>query len=316
MKASVAILIAVAMSASLCDTAHAARAGVNGVCVGDANLDGRVEVSELIGAVDNALGGCGLEPVTIRFAGRVGSAPFACGQVYRGLGTTAVQFVPSDFRFYVSGFRLIDHQGREVPLLLEQDGLWQVEDVALIDFENKVEPCGLGTVETNASVRGMAPKGDYRGLRFVLGIPFHLNHGSTATAPPPLHLSAMFWNWRGGYKFMRVDEALGLFHIHLGSTGCVSRLPTVPPSHCSRPNRGEVILPEFDAARDVIVADLAALLADNDLEQNQEGTAPGCESGVDDADCEPLFRNLGVNFDNGLPDPSRQKFFRVEPVGD
>jgi uncharacterized repeat protein (TIGR04052 family) len=309
------MFIAVLTFAGASGVAHAGRVSVNGVCVGDANLDGRVDVNELIGAVDNALAGCGLEPVTIRFAGRVGSEPFACGQLYQGLGTTGVQFVPSDFRFYVSGMRLIDHQGREVPLLLEQDGRWQVEDVALIDFEDKTEPCGLGTVDTNTSVRGMAPPGDYRGLRFVLGIPFHLNHGDTATAPAPLNLSAMFWNWRGGYKFMRVDEALGLFHVHLGSNGCVSRLPAVPPSHCSHPNRGEVILPEFDAAGDIIVADLAALLADNDLEENQEDTAPGCESGLDDRDCEPLFRNLGINFGNGLPDPSRQTFLRVEPAG-
>jgi uncharacterized repeat protein (TIGR04052 family) len=205
--------------------------------------------------------------------------------------------------------------GREVPLLLEQDGLWQYEDVALIDFEDKTEPCNLGSVETNTSVRGMAPPGEYVGIRFTLGIPFHLNHLDTAGASPPLDLSAMFWTWRGGRKFMRVDEGLGLFRIHLGSIGCESRLPSVPPDSCSRPNRSEIILPQFAAATDVIVADLAAALADNDLEENQQDTAPGCESGFDDSDCEAVFRNLGINFGNGLPDPSHQKFFRVEPAG-
>jgi hypothetical protein len=54
------------------------------------------------------------------------------------------------------------------------------------------------------------------------------------------------------------------------------------------------------------------LLSDSNLESNQPETPPGCMSSADDADCRPLFSNLGINFDNGLPDPSRQKFFRVE----
>jgi hypothetical protein len=34
-----------------------------------------------------------------------------------------------------------------------------------------------------------------------------------------------------------------------------------------------------------------------------------------DADCGTIFRNLGINFDNGLPDPSRQHVFRVASGG-
>jgi uncharacterized repeat protein (TIGR04052 family) len=150
-------------------------------------------------------------------------------------------------------------------------------------------------------------------VRFVLGLPFHLNHLADTTPQVPLNRTAMFWSWQGGRKFLRIDEATDLFRVHLGSTQCVSRVPTAPPPEpCGRPNRGEVMLTDFDPVTQTIVADLALLLADSDLESNQEETPPGCMSGFDDADCTPIFTNLGINFDNGLPDASRQKFFRVE----
>jgi hypothetical protein len=31
----------------------------------------------------------------------------------------------------------------------------------------------------------------------------------------------------------------------------------------------------------------------------------------EDSDCGPMLQNLGVNFSNGMPDPSRQKFFHL-----
>jgi len=73
-----------------------------------------------------------------------------------------------------------------------------------------------------------------------------------------------------------------------------------------------VILDGFDPDANVIVADLGALFADSELGTNQMDTKPGCQSEPFDADCEPILTNAGLNFNNGLPDPSRQVFFRVE----
>jgi len=297
-------------------TPAVSRAGgvsVGGTCTGDANGDGQVGISELIAAVDNALSGCGLQPLVLHFAGKVGDQTFACGQRYEGIGTSASEIIPSDFRFYISNIRLLTADDREIPLSLDQDGLWQFEDVALLDFENKTPPCSMGTTDVNDTVRGKAPAGDYHGVRFTLGIPFRLGHQDTSTAKPPFDLSGMFWDWQGGYKFLRIDEATDLFRVHLGSTMCVSRAPTAPPTApCGRPNMGEVILHDFDPASNVIVADMAALLADSDLANNTPDTSVGCQSDFNDPDCGPIFSNMGINFDNGLPDPSRQKFFRVE----
>lgn len=287
-------------------------AGVAAQCVGDADGDGTVRVNELVTAVNNSLGGCDVQEITLQFAAKVGDQPFACGQQY-ALGTGATAFFPADLRLYISEVELIDSQQRRVPLTLIQDELWQHEDTVLLDFEDRTPPCNLGTTQTNTVVRGRAPAGEYQGIRFTLGIPFRLNHLDSATSPSPLDVSAMFWSWQGGRKFLRIDEATDLYRVHLGSTQCASRVPTAPPTApCGRPNRGEVILSSFDPATETIVVDVAALLADSDLESNQPETPPGCMSSADDSDCDPLFPNLGINFANGMPDPSRQTFFRVE----
>lgn len=279
-------------------------------CLGDRDASGDVTVDEVVNTVDNALNGCGLEEITVEFQGMVGDQTFACGQLYENIGLSADQFIPSDFRLYIHNIRLIDKQGREVPLQLTQDGIWQFEDLVLIDFENKVEPCNLGTVQTNTTVRGTIAPGDYNGIRFSLGVPFRLDHIDAATAPSPLTLTALFWNWQGGYKFIRIDDALDIFRVHVGSTGCVAVNPTTV-SHCERPNVGEVYLPVFNPSTDIIAADMKALLADSDLQVNHPDTPPGCMATPEDSDCEMVMRNLGVNFSNGMPDPSRQKLFHL-----
>ena len=284
----------------------------NGQCVGDQNGDGEVTIDELIVAVNNALNDCGFTPVTLQFRGVVGDAPFACGTVYQNIGTTGAELVPSDFRFYVHDVRLVAGDGKEVPLTLDQDGIWQYSTVALLDFENKAPPCAAeGTTLTNDRIRGRVAPGTYTGVRFRLGVPFALNHGNVATAPAPLSLSAMFWSWQAGYKFLRVDSAFDTLRIHLGSTGCQLGPGQVTTS-CSRPNVPEIRLDNFDPATNVIVVDLAALLADSDITSNQPDTAPGCESNPGDADCAPIFANLGLNFPEGSPNPTSQTFFRVE----
>lgn len=74
--------------------------------------------------------------ITLQFTGAVGDEVFSCGTVYEGLGAeeTSTEFM--DFRLYVHDIRLIDADGEEVPVELMQDGVWQVENVALLDFED------------------------------------------------------------------------------------------------------------------------------------------------------------------------------------
>ncbi|MEM9503817.1 MAG: MbnP family copper-binding protein [Cyanobacteria bacterium P01_E01_bin.43] len=271
------------------------------------------------------------ETVTLQFEGMVGDEAFACGQAYE-IGAPATTMTTLDFRFYVSEVALIDADGNEVPLILEQDGLWQHQNVALIDFEDKSGACANGTVETRAQVVGSVPAGDYTGVKFTLGVPFALNHIDSTLAPSPLNLTALWWNWNFGYKFARIDftpatdtaqasssestaadkqhgQEFNGFAMHLGSVGCQMDA-TQAPVVCSIPNRPEVMLTDFDPAQDVIVADLAALMSQTNLAENQEDTALGCMSSPMDSDCAGIMQNLGLPF-NDQP-MQEQTFFQVK----
>jgi uncharacterized repeat protein (TIGR04052 family) len=237
-------------------------------------------------------------PVKIRFAAVVGDKPFSCAGRYDGIGTTGSTIEVTDFRFYASNIRLVRRDGVEVPVVLTQDGLWQNGGVALVDFEDGTGPCMNGTPETRALIEGEVPTGDYTRVRFDVGLPFDVNHREPTLQPSPLNLSKMFWSWNAGYKFMRLDlKSTGQpkgWVIHLGSTGCEpGDKPITVPVTCRHANLPAVDLP-FSTGRDVIQLDLKALLAESNVDTNQEQTALGCMSGPTDADCAPLFTQFGL----------------------
>ncbi|MGG6265914.1 MbnP family copper-binding protein [Leptolyngbya sp. AN03gr2] len=273
------------------------------------------------------------QPVSIQFRGVVGDQPFQCTSTY-SLGTAATPVAPSDFRFYISEVALIDAQGKAVPVTLTQDNRWQHQNVALVDFENKTGMCTNGTVETNDRIVGTVPTGNYKGIRFTLGVPFNLNHEDATIAPSPLNLTSLWWNWRGGYKFARIDfvppmsamkhdapsqpahggthspgkQARESFIIHLGSTGCNANNNRQKPQSCANPNTATITFDNFNPQKNVIVADLKSLLANTNLSQNQPNTAIGCMSEPQDNDCAGIMTSFGLPW-NGQP--ARQSFFRV-----
>ncbi|MEM1313233.1 MAG: MbnP family copper-binding protein [Pseudomonadota bacterium] len=258
--------------------------------------------------------------IDIPFVAEVAGAPFACTESFAGLGSaeTEVQFL--DFRLFVSGAHLIAADGSRVPVALDQDGAWQIEDIALLDFEDGSGACANGTPQMNAALRGSVPEGDYRGLEFEVGVPFDWNHGDPTTAPAPLNLTAMFWNWRGGYKFMKIELSpttpSGLtmaaedhseaavqgdgpsgWMLHVGSTQCAAPEATTPPAEaCTNPNRVAVALPDFVLGESTVVIDPAAIVAGADLTRNTPETSPGCMSFPNDPDCTTVLPKLGLAF--------------------
>ncbi|MEO1084704.1 MAG: MbnP family copper-binding protein, partial [Acidobacteriota bacterium] len=132
--------------------------------------------------------------------------PARCGERFEGVGTGGGPVELADARFYVSELELGRGDGTWVPLELDQESPWQHGNVALLDFEDASGRCsGLGTAQMNSAVRGALPKGDYKGLRFTFGVPHELNHLDAPTAPTPLNLNALYWNWRLGYIFTKVE---------------------------------------------------------------------------------------------------------------
>lgn len=66
--------------------------------------------------------------VELRFAARVGETPLRCGVSYPGIGLSRASIFLQDFRVYVSTVRLLAKDGREVPVALTPDQLFNLND--------------------------------------------------------------------------------------------------------------------------------------------------------------------------------------------
>ena len=255
------------------------------------------------------------QPVELRFVAEVNGQAFECGQSYKNIGTTRSTMTPTDFRMFVSQVHLMTAEGKAVPVQLVQDNTWQLEGIALLDFENGQGPCRNGTPPMNTVVRGTAPAGQYKGVKFTVGVPFERNHGDPTVAPAPLSSTAMFWTWQGGYKFLKFDTATSGrpvqsakpaahdggnaagFSVHLGSTMCVSPSRTQAPTSCQNPNWIDVTLTDFDLKKNQVVVDIGRVLAGSNVDVNAPKTSPGCMSFPKDADCPPIMNVLGLPYD-------------------
>lgn len=254
--------------------------------------------------------------VSLQFKAQVNGEGFACGETYSGVGLKGSDYTPVDLRFYAHDFRLVTGSGAEVPVGLEQDGAFQFDNLALLDFEDGSSACEEGgTPETSTRVVGKVPAGDYVGVRFTLGVPFDKNHMDPTQSPSPLNVSSMAWMWLYGHKFVRIDgrtAGLGMgsgFLVHLGSTGCIGMSPgTSPEIECARPNRAAIELSGFNPDTGEIAVDVGDLLAGVDIDVNTPDTAPGCMSDADDPECIAILPRLGLPLGDA---PAAQKLFSV-----
>lgn len=240
-------------------------------------------------------------PVTLEFVATWQGQPLHCD---------ATDIRLSDLRFFVSGVTLLDTQGNEHALTITEDERWQQAGIALVDLENGQAECMNGTPAVNSRVSGTAEAAEFSGLRFVVGVPFELNHANPLTAQAPLDDAAMHWHWRSGYKFLRagvVTESDG-FWIHLGSTGCEGTIRNI--SGCNRPNRVLVALSDFSPDADRIEVDLAALFGDVDF---NDGRRSDCSSGPAETSCTEPFNALGLEFNEASSgfEPASQIVFRA-----
>ncbi len=325
------------------------------------------------------------QEVSVSFALKAGKEPVDCSHDIKGLGLNKVNAKLRDARVYISEPALIDEAGKAVPIeLIESD--WQYANVALLDFVDRSGVC-VGTASVNDSIKGVVPVGSYRGFSFVVGVPsvikaadgkdIILNHSNFATAPAPLDIQAMAWNWQAGRKFMKVEiqpeggvtrepmkpkpakaEGEGgsmteaekaeagaaearraqaakaelvatnadgtitvkTWMLHFGSSGCKGDPLTGEIVSCASGNRFAVSFDSFDPAKQQLVFDLAALLANIDINHDRGG-ATGCMSGPADPECALLWERIALNIketapdanDAGKPTPgAQQQLFRVE----
>jgi uncharacterized repeat protein (TIGR04052 family) len=262
--------------------------------------------------------GCGAfeKKVTLKFSPQVGEQALRCDASYPGLGKTGSTVQLLDFKLYVRDVTLVRANGERHPLALDQDDMWQRDTIALLDFEDGTGTCDTGSPEVHGEIVGRVPDyNDYTGLEFKLGLPPELNHLDGATAPAPLNAPGMWWSWKGGYKFMRLDvrtRGNEVFFFHLGASGCTGTV--AEGFSCTEDNQALVRVDNFDSSRHQLVLDLAALYADVNLDHvidNETDFISGCMSSATDPECPALFAPLGLSV--GEPSqPLPITFFRVK----
>lgn len=251
----------------------------------------------------------------VKFRPLIGSQTVACGQSFGGVGTSNATIEVLDFKVYVRDVTLVRANGERHPLVLEQDGTWQRGSLALLDFEDGTGTCDTGSAETHTVVTGTAPThDDYTGLELKVGVPPEQNHLDGATAPAPLNAPGMWWSWKGGYKYMRLDVRSAknpAFLFHLGASGCSG--DTAQGYTCAADNQLTVSLSGFDPTRNEVVLDVGALYAESDLDHEVDpatDSVSGCMSSAGDPECPALFEQLGRDV-NGSALGSTGSFFRV-----
>jgi uncharacterized repeat protein (TIGR04052 family) len=214
----------------------------------------------------------------------------------------------TDLRLYVNNVQLIDTTGRAHDVRYATEFAWENDAVALIDLENGSGACTNGTEVTYGHIVGAIPSGEYRGLRFTVGVPFRLNHLNPLTAAPPLDDPDMHWHWRSGYKFLRagIRTESDRFWIHVGSIGCEGTVGDI--TGCRYPNRIQVELPEFVPGQHGVRVDLAELLVGTNL---ADGVPSNCSSGPAEQSCTAPFAALGIDFETG-EQTGAQRVFSVE----
>jgi uncharacterized repeat protein (TIGR04052 family) len=194
-------------------------------------------------------------------------------------------------QFYVSNVQLLQGNGSWERLALSAVPPWQSEQVALLDLKGP-QP------ERHFEVTGTAAGGSYSGVRFIVGVPFDLNHANPLTASAPLNRAELFWSWQSGYKFLRVEltdqEHASAFH--LGSTGCSSASALRPPQlPCKQPNVIRVELRGFDPVSQPIEIHLSQLVAA--LRQSNQAACTGDYES--DPACAAAFALTGLDVRNG-----------------
>jgi uncharacterized repeat protein (TIGR04052 family) len=241
---------------------------------------------------------CGGGPTSheILFSAEFQGQPVRCGDSVKP--PNAAPWSLTDLRLFIHDLRLVRNDDTEVRFALTPDGHWQNKAVALLDFEDGTGDCLNGTQAQRMKVVGTAPRGEYKALRFTVGVPFSHNHGDPVKATPPLSYTFMHWSWQSGYKFVRMGLQSGdeSTFLHLGSTQCQGTFTNI--EGCDLENRPTAEIPLRPDAPWRVTLDVDQLTR-NVLVQGTADDAPNCMSQVDNPRCNAWFDNMGLNLRTG-----------------
>ncbi|MFN0301640.1 MAG: MbnP family protein [Burkholderiales bacterium] len=264
-------------------------------------------IPALIGLAITAIVGMLLEGSAnyeIQFRAAVDGRALTCGHPIDGIGEAKISVALVDFRFTVSNVELIRYDGKIFPLALEQDGIWQIGKAASLDLEDASGSCVQGTPVTRREVRGSAPKGNYRGVRFVLGGPDGVNPADPAIAPR-LSTDGMQPEEQGNHHALRIELATvvageGTAPPTSQAARTVFRIPRLacPPTtgsgvQCGADGAIQVALNDVQPNRHVIIAEVGGLISESILGEDASSRTRECEPTSVDSTCVEALRRLG-----------------------
>jgi hypothetical protein len=138
--------------------------------------------------------------LTLKMESYIGSTPLNFSSTFTT--NAGAKYTVSMFRYYVSNIRLIKNDGTEYPI----SNKYLLVTPATINYD-------LGSV----------PVGDYKGLKFKIGIDSATNHMDPtvypASNPLAIQSPAIHWSWSSGYIFMMIE---GTCDTTASNTGALS----------------------------------------------------------------------------------------------
>jgi len=275
---------------------------------------------------------------SLGFTAMSGVEEVTCDSTHSDFGTDGHYSVGvSDLRFYISNIAFYDQYGEAIEMTLDDSDFQLNHDegfVGLIDLtSNDSGTCAdgevansSGTERTNKKLTGMMLDTGVSKVTFDIGVPQGvmkdvISTSSAEDAPSPLN--EMYWSWASGYRHFVMNFAIennsgtqGGGYIHVGSKGCGGDglLALEDKESCDFVNTAKVELDNFDPAINTVVIDIDELLADltfgaTDEETSIETIGVSCHSASPDvqADCAPIFSNLGLSTENGSATVSANK---------
>lgn len=246
--------------------------------------------------------------VELFFRPEVRGSYLACGEDYV---YGAYTLRATDFRFFVHDVRLVTSTGAEHPLVISDDGQFQGQGLALLDFEDGSYDCIGGTPALNKTVRGtidvdaLGPA-TYTGVRFRIGVPLELVQFGVDPEPP---LDEPTLRAQGGQIFL---TARGSFLSSSPALSNVRDTGIYLLGGASRPNIPEISLDGFDLESSTIVIDWGTLLDALPLDTCTDPNLPcTCLSLPGQPLCEVILPRLGLDPTTGAS-TGMQTVFRIE----
>lgn len=147
-----------------------------------------------------------------------GTSPFVLDSMYTSESGT--EYKVTKFLYYIYGIMLVDSMGNSISVpMINADSTPVNYNTALVDYRKP---------ET-MTLRVLAKRGSYSGIRLAVGIPQYdsagnmLNHVDASAMEYPLNVDAdMYWGWKSGYIFLKIEgrsragDSLLPFFYHVG----------------------------------------------------------------------------------------------------